>query len=90
MHRLLIFLTIAILANPPKAASQLSLKGRADSIPARPAIRPLPQNFYTSRLGFICKKELQMQKTLRLPLFFRLGSKDYVDYMERKKQLPIK
>jgi len=90
MHRLLFILTIAILANPLKAASQLDFKGRADTIPAPPAIRSLPQNFYTSRLGFMCKKEIQIQKALRLPLFFRLGSKEYVDYMERKQKLPVK
>jgi hypothetical protein len=35
-------------------------------------------------LGFFCKEELVIQKTLRLPLFFRLGSLDYCNKLEGK------
>jgi hypothetical protein len=44
----------------------------------------LPNGYYTQHLGFICKKEQQLQKALALPLYFRLGSKAYVDYLEQK------
>ncbi len=44
----------------------------------------LPQNFYNQHLGFFCKKESQLQKSTSLNLFVRLGSKNYVDYLERK------
>jgi hypothetical protein len=44
----------------------------------------LPQNFYATHLGFFCKQELQMQKRTRLNVAVRLGSKDYVDYLEQK------
>lgn len=44
----------------------------------------LPQNFYNRHLPFFCKKESQLQRTLGLNLFIRLGSKSYVDYLEQK------
>jgi len=47
-------------------------------------IRVLPQNFYNQHVGFICKKEFLLQKAISLPFYFRLGSKEYVDGMERK------
>ncbi|RPD50860.1 hypothetical protein [Paracnuella aquatica] len=47
-------------------------------------ISPLPQNFYTQHLSFFCKKEDQLQRRTGLNLFFRLGTKDYVDYLEQK------
>ena len=41
-------------------------------------------NYYTSSLGFFCRKELELEKTLRLPVKFRLGSVAYTDMMEGK------
>jgi hypothetical protein len=35
-------------------------------------------------MGFFCKKEVQVQQYTRLPLFFRLGTLEYVDRMEHK------
>ncbi len=47
-------------------------------------IKIVPANYYAKELGFFCKKELQMQKHTGINIFFRLGSKNYVDYLERK------
>jgi hypothetical protein len=47
-------------------------------------IKTVPANYYTPHLSFFCKKELQIQKATGLNLFFRLGNKEYVDYLERK------
>jgi hypothetical protein len=44
----------------------------------------LPSSFYSANLGFICKKELQLDKVIAVPLRFRLGSLAYVNYLEQK------
>jgi hypothetical protein len=84
MGRMLFIFFIAAMLNSTKAASQLNLKPYTDTIGRKTILNSLPQNFYKQHLGYFCKKELQLQKTISLPLFIRLGSKEYVDYLERK------
>jgi hypothetical protein len=55
-----------------------------DSFVKHSVFSPIPQNFYNQQLGIVCKKECQLQSALKANLFIRLGSKEYVDYLERK------
>ena len=75
---------LAMLLNSSKAAAQLHLKQAVDSGDKKISLKVLPQNFYTNCLGYFCKKEIQLQKMVSFPVYFRLGSKDYVDCMEKK------
>lgn len=43
----------------------------------------LPANLYTQHLGFFCKQELNMTRK-SIPVHFRLGSMEHVNYLERK------
>ncbi len=49
----------------------------------------LSSNYYTQNLGFFCKKELAVEKYLKVPLRIRLGSVQQCDYLEGK-QAPRK
>jgi len=80
---LFVFLATAML-NSLKASSQLNLRRQIDTAGRKISLGPLPQNFYKQNLGYFCKKELQLQKATSLPIFIRLGSKEYTDYLERK------
>lgn len=49
-------------------------------------VNSIGPGYYVSRLGIICVKELQLEKATGIPLRIRLGSKDYVDFLEGKNQ----
>jgi hypothetical protein len=49
------------------------------------SIKTVPSGFAARPTAFFCRKEVQLQKITRLPLFIRLGSKEYVDELEQKK-----
>jgi hypothetical protein len=40
--------------------------------------------FYCDNFGFFCKQEIKIQKLIKFPFKFRLGSVQYVDYLEGK------
>lgn len=44
----------------------------------------LASNYYIGTLGFFCQKEIQIEKALKFPVRFRLGSVAYTDKMEGK------
>ncbi|NTS42461.1 hypothetical protein HRG84_16285 [Flavisolibacter sp. BT320] len=84
MGRITSVFFLAVLLNAGKASAQLDFRPVNDSLPKAVSLRVLPQNFYKKGLSFFCQQELQLQKLTSLPLFIRLGAKDYVDYLEKK------
>ena len=48
------------------------------------SIQTIPFNYHMQQLGFICKAEWKLEKISPLAFRFRLGSLDYVNYLEGK------
>ena len=84
MARLAVAFCLLFLLNSLKGAAQASLKQRPEIEDKKITLKILPQNFYNQHLSFFCKIELTVQKRTALPLFIRLGSREHVDYLERK------
>lgn len=66
----------SILSNTQKQLPLDSLKNIS--------LRTLAADFYSSNLPFFCKKELQIQKIIKVPFKFRIGSVEEVDRLEGK------
>jgi hypothetical protein len=49
-----------------------------------PAMLVAP-TFYCNNLGFFCKQEIKLQKVIKFPFKFRIGSVQEVDYLEGKR-----
>lgn len=49
------------------------------------AFSVIPENYYTQHFGIMCKKELSIEKVIKIPFRFRLGSLQQCNYLEGKK-----
>lgn len=51
------------------------------------SIRPiLPADHYSKQLGFFCRQEIKMDKVLKVPFRFRLGSVEQCNWLEGKRR----
>ncbi len=46
----------------------------------------LPVDFYSKKLSFFCKQEIKMDKIIKVPFRFRLGSVEQCDWLEGKRK----
>lgn len=83
LSAMFLFISVAVSAQRRNDTAFHAIKMSKDSIKTVP-IRLLPQDYYATNLGFFCKKEIVVQKTIKFPVKFRLGSVQYCDAMEGK------
>ena len=84
MPPLIVCVVLMLFLNPSQTGAQHLSVPKADSVGQWHGLQVLPQNFYNQHLGFFCRQEDLIQKKTKLPVYFRLGSKAYVDYLEKK------
>jgi hypothetical protein len=72
--------------NPEKDSTIILKKINYDPaiIKAHQLLWVLSPSFYSNHLSFFCNKELRLEKITSVPFRFRLGSLDYVNYLEQK------
>lgn len=80
---LFLVLSFAAAAQQRNDTASVPKKILADSIKYFP-LCVVPENYYSTNLGFFCKKELQIQKLAKFPVKFRLGTVEYCDRIEGK------
>lgn len=73
----------AVAQPPQRDSSSVILKQLPDSLKYF-SLRVLPPDYYAANLGFFCKKELKIQKAVKMPVKFRLGTVEYCDRIEGK------
>lgn len=85
--KLFLIISISTAAQLHNDSASMVKKMLPDSIKYFP-LCVVPPNYYASNLGFFCKKELQMQKSVKMPVKFRLGTVEYCDKIEGKLTTP--
>lgn len=84
MHRLFFLFLFLHGANFNVTYGQQRFSGLTDRFFTLKTTSVIPQNLYYQQSGIMCKKECQLQNLLKTNLYVRLGSKEYVDRLERK------
>lgn len=80
------FSNIPAWSNPfyPLPAAVSRDKANLPSLQTMESVPALGNDYYAHHLGFFCQKELEFEKTTRIPLRFRLGSLEQCNYLEGK------
>lgn len=59
-------------------------------VPARPDLLHMPPAYSYAQLGVFCKLDVQLERRLKVPVFFRLGDVRQVEAWEDKGPLVIR
>lgn len=70
--------------NDPQIRVNDGFFGFSNSVFARNPLRFIEDGYYIKHVGFFCRKEWQIEKTISIPLRLRLGSLEYTNYLEQK------
>ena len=86
MKEIIILLFLLISSSTSQAQMTLPVaknQSTIDSLKNIP-LRVLAADYYSNKLSFFCRKELQIQKIIKVPFKFRIGSVEEVDKLEGK------
>lgn len=79
---------VSLLLNKPfslKDAGLPQAKVHVTGFPSPASVRSLiAPDYYTQHFGWVCKKELALEKLMKVPLKIRLGSLQQCNYLEGK------
>jgi hypothetical protein len=67
-----------------RIASKFDFSGHGPTPIKLIQLNPLSASFYREHLSFFCRKELEIEKATSIPLRLRLGSLQYVNWLEQK------
>lgn len=59
----------------------------AAPLPPSGSIHSIPRAYRYEELALFCRIEVQLERVTKIPVRFRLGSVDYVDYLEGKREV---
>lgn len=86
MHKIIVLLFLLLSFTASKAQKALPVTKNQltiDSLKNIP-LRVLAADYYSNNLPFFCRKELQIQKIIKVPFKLRIGSVEEVDKLEGK------
>ncbi len=71
--------------NPKSLLTSTNVSFNKELLSLSRPLNVIPQNYYTQHFGIICKKELALEKSTKIPFRFRLGSLQQCNYLEGKR-----
>jgi hypothetical protein len=83
-----VIIVLIMMVIGQKLAAQMTLPNAPKKLPIDSLknlpLRVLASNYYSNNLPFFCRQELQIQKLVKVPVKFRIGSVEEVDKLEGK------